>query len=338
MALISDIYSIRAEYGASVIQRMLLRPQVSLEKVLPDSVAPDALDLLRRLLVFNPEKRLSAEQALQHPYVSRSLRGPAQFHNPARQPSLAYEVLLPVGDEVQLSVAQYRNKLYEMMLERRSLQKQGAEPGAGSKDQVRGDSGGQDPPMDQSDASKPSAASPAPPPTRERSRPAASSSYNPITHTDAVDPPTQALSAPANQQRSLGANKRQQVQPASQENATMQPPEGANSSCALPRGRSAPPAHGRTLAPAFLRPPTNALLRHTEPSATGISASSALLNQRTQAREIRPPPRYSKKVFQNSANVGAAGDPRAKLGSYSQAYGTINKTELDNLLMTHTNQ
>jgi hypothetical protein len=30
--------------------------------------------------------------------------------------------------------------------------------------------------------------------------------------------------------------------------------------------------------------------------------------------------------------VVAAGDPRAKLGSYSQAYGTINKTELDNLM------
>lgn len=57
-------------------------------------------------------------------------------------------------------------------------------------------------------------------------------------------------------------------------------------------------------------------------------------NQRSspQAREARPQPRFSKKVFQNNCNVAAAGDPRAKLGSYSQAYGTINKTDLDNLL------
>lgn len=57
-------------------------------------------------------------------------------------------------------------------------------------------------------------------------------------------------------------------------------------------------------------------------------------NQRSgsQTREARPPPRFSKKVFQNNCNVAAAGDPRAKLGSYTQAYGTINKTELDNLV------
>lgn len=57
-------------------------------------------------------------------------------------------------------------------------------------------------------------------------------------------------------------------------------------------------------------------------------------NQRpsSQAREARPPPRFSKKVFQNNCNVAGTGDPRAKLGSYTQAYGTINKTELDNLI------
>lgn len=52
----------------------------------------------------------------------------------------------------------------------------------------------------------------------------------------------------------------------------------------------------------------------------------------TQVHEARPPPRFSKKVFQTNCNVAAAGDPRAKLGSYSQAYGTINKTGLDSLL------
>uniref|UniRef100_A0A6Q2WX38 Mitogen-activated protein kinase 15 n=1 Tax=Esox lucius TaxID=8010 RepID=A0A6Q2WX38_ESOLU len=159
-----DILSIKSEYGASVIQRMLLRPSVSLEELLQPSVPSDALDLVCRLLVFNPDKRLTAEQALQHPYVSK-------FHNPAKEPALDYDVILPVDDDVQLSVVQYRNKLYE--------------------------------------------------------------------------------------------NQRSQ----------------------------------------------------------------------SQTQDARPPPpRFSKKVFQSNANVAAAGDPRAKLGSYSQAYGTINKTELDNLM------
>jgi serine/threonine protein kinase len=43
--------------------------------------SPEAADLLRKLLVFNPSKRLSPEQALSHPYV-------VQFHNEADEPEV----------------------------------------------------------------------------------------------------------------------------------------------------------------------------------------------------------------------------------------------------------
>ncbi|XP_061086174.1 mitogen-activated protein kinase 15-like [Conger conger] len=302
-----DVQSIHSEYGASVIHRMLLRPQVSLEELLPASVAPDALDLLQQLLVFNPDKRLSAEQALQHPYICR-------FHNPAQEPSLCYEVVLPVDDWVQLSVAQYRNKLYEMILEKRSILrrtplKQGAGQGAGqgaeSGEQGRGEVGGQA----QSEASKPSPAPPPAPPTRERCRPAASTSYNAITHTgsDTEVPSVHAPSVPTNQQRTLGA--------------VMRPPEGANSSNVMQRGRSAPLECSR--------PQNNLLLRRIEPAAS--RAATTAQQTPSQVRDTRVLPRYSRKVFQNSANVGAAGDARAKLGCYSQTYGTITRSELENL-------
>ncbi len=39
---------------------------------------------------------------------------PWRFHNPAKEPALNYDVVLPVDDDVQLSVVQYRNKLYEV--------------------------------------------------------------------------------------------------------------------------------------------------------------------------------------------------------------------------------
>lgn len=44
---------------------------MTFEDLLPASTPPEALDLLKRLLVFNPEKRLTAEEALEHPYVHR---------------------------------------------------------------------------------------------------------------------------------------------------------------------------------------------------------------------------------------------------------------------------
>lgn len=48
-----------------------VRPQVPLRDLMQPSVPPDALDLLQRLLVFNPDKRLTAEEALQHSYVAK---------------------------------------------------------------------------------------------------------------------------------------------------------------------------------------------------------------------------------------------------------------------------
>lgn len=40
----------------------------------------------------------------------------SRFHNPYREPSLNYEVILAVDDDVQLSVTQYRNKVYEVYI------------------------------------------------------------------------------------------------------------------------------------------------------------------------------------------------------------------------------
>uniref|UniRef100_A0A8D2Q5M4 Mitogen-activated protein kinase 15 n=1 Tax=Varanus komodoensis TaxID=61221 RepID=A0A8D2Q5M4_VARKO len=47
------------------------RQQATFEDLLPTSTPPQALDLLKRLLVFSPEKRLTVEEALEHPYVQR---------------------------------------------------------------------------------------------------------------------------------------------------------------------------------------------------------------------------------------------------------------------------
>ena len=40
-----------------------------LSKLYPNA-SPDALDLLYKLLTFDPKKRITLDQALQHPYLS----------------------------------------------------------------------------------------------------------------------------------------------------------------------------------------------------------------------------------------------------------------------------
>ncbi|KAM6458424.1 mitogen-activated protein kinase 15 isoform 2-T2 [Liasis olivaceus] len=105
-----DLEAFHSVYRVSVINRASCQPQLTLEELLPASTPPQALDLLKQLLVFNPEKRITAEEALEHPYVQR-------FHCAAKEPALDYSVTLPLADDVQLSVAEYRNRVYELILE-----------------------------------------------------------------------------------------------------------------------------------------------------------------------------------------------------------------------------
>ncbi|CAN9504027.1 unnamed protein product [Ophioblennius macclurei] len=342
-----DVLAIKSEYGSSVIQRMLLKPQVPLEDLLQPSVPPDALDLLRGLLVFNPDKRLTAEQALQHPYVAR-------FHNPAKETALTCDVVLPFDDDVQLSVVQYRNKLYEMMLEKKANQgmlqlTQPKDGGcASSKEKpVATSSKAEKSPVEVDHKSE------GKPQHEKRDETHQVPSHSGVTKHAAVDAPCTA--SPAVEKKSPSeipgfgkltynpithapTGSRKPVGETSHESATASPTESANAVSMdqiLQRGRSAPATHNRSFSSNLNQTQNNPLVRKDEPSLTaGLHVTSARLNQRSnsQVREARPPPRFSKKVFQTNSNVSATGDPKAKLGSYSQAYGTISKTGLDDLL------
>uniref|UniRef100_A0A8C5DL95 Mitogen-activated protein kinase 15 n=1 Tax=Gouania willdenowi TaxID=441366 RepID=A0A8C5DL95_GOUWI len=274
-----DILAIKSEYGSAVVQRMLLKPQVPLEDLLQPSVPPDALDLLKGLLVFNPDKRLTAEQALQHPYVAR-------FHNPAKEPAIDFDVVLPVDDDVQLSVVQYRNKLYKMIVERRT--KQGMLWRVPPKDRGGG-SNRENPPCDKKE-----------PEPRDGDHTNGELSHAVVNKPGATNVVTQPAV----------------------ENT------GLISSPGLGKLSYNPITHAPSKKKSSVQYRTASL-------SAGLTVTSASLNQRSaaQGREARSAPRFSKKVFQSNCNVSATGDPRAKLGSYSQAYGTINKTGLDNLLL-----
>ncbi|KAK2546193.1 Mapk15 [Columba livia] len=223
-----DILAMQSDYRASIINCMGCGQRVTLEEILPSSTPLPALDLLKKLLVFNPDKRLTAEEALQHPYVNR-------FHCPATEPSLDHDVILPLADDIQLSVAEYRNKLYEA------------------------------------------------------SHPCLTGKVN----SGAV---IRNGSAPPSQQIGISHNRRPERQ--------------------------------------ITRTSANAWL----PPAGVQNLPNNLRNTQFHNKDVCPVLKPSKKMFQITANMGAAGDPKASMGSYSQAYGTICKSALQSLPILKSSQ
>jgi len=71
-----------------------------------------AIDLLLKCLQFNPKKRLTAEEALEHPYV-------ADFHNPEEEILCDHKINVPLDDDNKFSKEEYRHKLYEIVMKRK---------------------------------------------------------------------------------------------------------------------------------------------------------------------------------------------------------------------------
>ena len=75
-----DLSFINSELGLQVLKQLRYEPAPSLDDMLRDrNVNPQAADLLRKMLAFNPLQRITAEQALGHPYFTK-------LHDPSEEP------------------------------------------------------------------------------------------------------------------------------------------------------------------------------------------------------------------------------------------------------------
>eukprot|EP00771_Trimastix_marina_P001423 gnl/Trimastix_PCT/2497.p1 GENE.gnl/Trimastix_PCT/2497~~gnl/Trimastix_PCT/2497.p1 ORF type:complete len:269 (+),score=50.57 gnl/Trimastix_PCT/2497:607-1413(+) len=106
-----DLRSIGSTYAESLLSKLPAHRPKPLAELFP-TAPPDALDMLHRLLQFNPDKRLSAEEALRHPFFS-------QFHNPREEPDCTRPIRLAADDNVRLSVSRYRTLLYDFIRQKR---------------------------------------------------------------------------------------------------------------------------------------------------------------------------------------------------------------------------
>lgn len=110
-----DLQSINAATDYSIIESMSAKKKYSFSQFFKGA-SKEALDFLKRTLVFDPTKRLTAEQALKHPYVK-------QFHNPDEEIVCDKIIRLPISDSKKLSLKEYRDALYNDILKKKKEQR-----------------------------------------------------------------------------------------------------------------------------------------------------------------------------------------------------------------------
>ena len=105
-----DIKSIQSTLGQNMLETIVVSKTKSL-KVLYPKATPVELDLLGKLLQFNPNKRLNVVQALEHPYFE-------SFHDKYSDTEISCQKLIqfPIDDNTKYTIKVYMEKLYDYIL------------------------------------------------------------------------------------------------------------------------------------------------------------------------------------------------------------------------------
>uniref|UniRef100_A0A8C6QZZ6 Mitogen-activated protein kinase 15 n=1 Tax=Nannospalax galili TaxID=1026970 RepID=A0A8C6QZZ6_NANGA len=289
-----ELQDLGLDYSASILHNLGSRPRQTLDALLPPDSPPEALDLLRRLLVFAPDKRLSAVQALQHPYVQR-------FHCPDREWTRGFDVRLPVHEGEQLSTRQSRPARVRMILERRGTSRSPFEEGPGdmaSPAEPRASPGRVHPP----ELGVPPSV-PAETPARKRG--------------------PRSQSSPGRNPEHVGEHAGEpRLPPTAPGPLCVGPP-----TCVKSHVRVAAPS---LTSQAAAQVANQALIRGDPAPGGGPRVARARRVPSRLPREASEP-RPGRRMFGAAALQGAQGAARAALGGYSQAYGTVCHSALGRL-------
>jgi mitogen-activated protein kinase 15 len=84
------------------------QPRLALKQKLP-MADTDTIDFIQKMLVFNPDNRITVIAALEHPFV-------AQFHNADEEAVPDEPLKVSLNDNKRYTVADYRNKIYRNLI------------------------------------------------------------------------------------------------------------------------------------------------------------------------------------------------------------------------------
>jgi mitogen-activated protein kinase 15 len=100
-----DIIAINSDLAITMLESIPIIKAKSM-KSLFKGASSNELDLLIKLLQFNPQKRITVSEALEHPYV-------LEFHEPDKELVCEKKITIPVDDNVKYTVKDYRQRIYD---------------------------------------------------------------------------------------------------------------------------------------------------------------------------------------------------------------------------------
>ncbi|KAM3132232.1 hypothetical protein pb186bvf_015692 [Paramecium bursaria] len=99
-----EVESLDSPLAANILQSINVNKKKSFAQFF-QGASEEALDLIRRLLCYNPHQRLTAEQALKHKYVR-------EFSTPDEEIVCQLPIKIPMNDNKKFSIKEYREALY----------------------------------------------------------------------------------------------------------------------------------------------------------------------------------------------------------------------------------
>ncbi|CAD8119764.1 unnamed protein product [Paramecium sonneborni] len=99
-----ELESVQAPLATQIVNNIPKEARIGFTNYFPKAT-PQALDLIRKLLSFNPNTRITVEEALRHPYVTA-------FHN-KQQETITNPIKISINDNKKFSIKEYREALYQ---------------------------------------------------------------------------------------------------------------------------------------------------------------------------------------------------------------------------------
>lgn len=120
----AGIVATNSQFADAMLRDIRRTNPKTFAELLPKA-SPDALDLISKLICFNPNERMTAEEALSHPYV-------AAFHS--RQDEIVADgpITISLPDDTRFTMQEYRDKLYaEIAKARRGARRESTSSNSG---------------------------------------------------------------------------------------------------------------------------------------------------------------------------------------------------------------